>query len=323
MIIIAKKKPKIEKTKEEQPKQQKETITEVDCFLPTHFVDWHFFGGNIDAMLNEIPIRKLYVGCNNPDKKYRDTLEDFLSGRDDRIEFIDQYKLGIKTLGMQIVELMKRMSTPYFVFCHADARPTRHSFMILEADMFTEDPTDDRQVGIIESERVQYEYGRTDFPTVYAHYAFIKRSFSGYQLFRKEAVEHFFDKIEDDYIYRNEDIIWQNICENNGYRYVKTFGLHIHTCSNVNQRWTPQGVELTPKEARAKTFDMQIKGLIKYCTPTELAIDAWTAAIGVCISENGLDLFGEHFDYIQETNSEWLKPIKEKIIELLKYYAWR
>lgn len=317
---MAKKKPKVEKVKEELPKQQKEKISSIDCFLPCHFVDWQFFGGNIQAILKEIPIRKLYVGCNNPDKKYREDLKDSLS-KHDKIEFVDQ--LGIKTLGMQIVNLMKRCKTEFFVFLHADARPRRHSFMVLEADMFTEDPNDMRPVGIVESDRVQYEYGRTDIPTVYPYYAFRDRSFSGYQLFRKEAVENFFDKIEDDYIYRNEDIIWQNVCEQNGYRYEKSSGMHVHTCSNVNQRWTPQGVELTPKEARAKTFDMQVKGLIKYCKPTDLAVKAWTAAIGICISENNLDLFGEHFDYIQETNPEWLEPIKKKLIELLKYYAWR
>jgi hypothetical protein len=321
VIIIAKKKPIIKEIKEELPKQEKERITEVDCFVPCHFVDWGFFRSNIQAMLNEIPIRKLYVGCNNPKEEYLDDLRSFLS-KHEKIEFVDQR--GIKTLGMQIVDLMKRCTTEFFVFCHADAKPRRHSFLVLEADMLIPDPNDKRKAGIIESDRVQFDYTNPKkFPDQYPHYYYRDRSFSGYQLFRREAVEHFFDKIEDDYIYRNEDIIWQNVCEANGYRYVKSSGMHVHTCSVVNHQWTPQGVELTQKEARALTFDMQVKGLVKYCEPTELAVNAWRDAIGICISENGLDLWEFIDGYITETNPEWVTHIKKTLVDLLKYFVWR
>ena len=318
---MAKKKPELKEVKEEPPKQDPKKITEVDCFIPCHFVDWNYFGSNIRAMLDEIPIKTLFVGCNNPTNGYINDLRSSLS-KYDKIEFVDQR--GIKTLGMQIVDLMKRCQTEFFVFCHADARPRRHSFLVLEADMLIPDPNDDRKAGIVESDRVQYPYENPrDFPTEYPYYYYRERSFSGYQLFRKEAVEHFFDKIEDDYIYRNEDIIWQNVCEANGYCYVKSSGMHVHTCSNVNHQWTPQGVELTPKEARALTFDMQVKGLVKYCVPTELAVNAWRDAIGICIAENGIDLWEFIDGYIKETNPKWVEPIKKVIVDLLRYYVWR
>ena len=318
---MAKKKPELKEVKEELPKQDPKKITEVDCFIPCHLVDWNYFGSNIRAILDEIPIRTLFVGCNNPVNGYINDLRSSLS-KYDKIEFVDQR--GIKTLGMQIVDLMKKCQTDFFVFCHADARPRRHSFLVLEADMLIPDPNDDRKAGIIESDRVQYPYkDPKDFPTEYPHYYYRPRSFSGYQLFRKEAVEHFYDKIEDDYIYRNEDIIWQNVCEAKGYRYVKSSGMHVHTCSTVNHQWTPQGVEITPKEARALTFDMQVKGLVKYCVPTELAVNAWRDAIGICIAENELELW-EFIDvYIKETNPDWVEPIKKVIVDLLRYYVWR
>jgi len=320
VIIIAKKKPIKKEVKEEQPKPQKGEVNSVDCFIPSHFVDWNYFGSNIRAILDEIPIRKFFVGCNNPTKGYIDDLESSLS-KHDKIEFIDQR--GIKTLGMQIVDLMKRCQTDYFVFLHADARPTRHSFLVLKADMFTKDENDDRPVGIVESDRIQYAYeDPNDFPTEYPHYYYRERSFSGYQLFRKEAIKNFLEIAEDDYIYRNEDIIFQNVCEENGYRYVKSFGLHIHTCSNINHKWTPQGIELPYNEAHRITMEMQVKGIIKYCTPTKLAVNAWRDAFGIYCAQNNINIF-EYRDQIKEKYPKWAEAIEQSITELLRYFVWK
>lgn len=293
-------------------------IKECDCFVVAHYVDWNYFVKNIEAILEEVPVRTFYFGCNNPDKKYQKTLREFLEGYD-KIEYIDQ--TGIKTLGMQIVDLMKRCTTDYFVYCHADARPTRHSFLVLEADMFTEDPNDTRSVGIVESDRIQYAYNNPQlYPTEYPYYYYRSRSFSGYQLFRKEAIENFLDIAEDDYIYRNEDIIFQNVCERNSFRYVKSFGMHVHTCSNVNHKWTPQGIELPYEDAHRLTMEMQVKGIIKYCTPDDNTIKAWRDAFGVYCSQNDINIF-EYIESIQEP--EWKKAIEKAIIELLRFFVWK
>lgn len=309
MIIIAKKKPIIK----EEPKKDK--IKEVDVMAPVHFIDGTYFGSNVKSWLSELPTRRILVGCNNPNEKEYEGIKDFLS-QYDKIEFIDQR--GIKTLGMQIADLMKRMETKWFCYVHADAFLTRHSFLVLEAEINTKDENDDRPVGIIESERVSYNY--TDlkqYPDVYPHNYYRNRSFSGYQLFRKEAIENILEKIEDDYIYRNEDIIFQNICENNGFRYVKSFGMHVHTSSNVNQRWTPQGIELPYHEARKVTFDMQIKGIVKYCIPDEITKIAWRDGFGQCIRENNADLFGFIEDFVRKESPEWEVAIKEIIMDLI------
>ena len=281
-------------------------IEECDFICPSHFINWKYFGSTVKSWFDEIPIRKLFFGHTNFDEKISRTTEKFLS-QYDKVEFIEQ---DIKTLGMKIADLMKRVETEFFVYCHNDAFLTKHSFLVLEADM-------EDDVGIVESERVQYPYKKPKlYPTLYVSYHYNPRAFSGYQLFRKEAVEHILDKIEDDYMYRNEDLVFQNACENAGYRYVKSFGMHIHRCTKVNQIWTPQGKPV--ENAKALSYDMHVKGLVKYCTPTPIAVKAWRAAYGSCFRLSNMNIFDFVNDFVMKINPAWKEGIHKTIFELLE-----
>lgn len=319
-------KENIENIKTKIMKEKEKKIKSCDMIVPAHFIDWKYFSSNVKSWMKEIPIKTLYFGCNNPDEEYIMGLKEFLS-QYKKIKFIDQR--GIKTLGMQIVDLMKRVNTEFFVYCHVDAKPTRHSFLVLEADMFdvgdennneNNDHEFNRLVGIVESDRIQYPYiNAKEYPEVYPYYYYRPRSFSGYQLIRKEALNNFFEKVEDDYIYRNEDIIFQNVCKNNGFRYIKSHGLHIHTCSNTNHKWTPQGEALSKLEARKLTFEMQVKGIVKYTTPDDLTKAAWKSGFGSCVKESDLKIKDFLEDFVKKTNPEWIEAIWDIINELLQW----
>ena len=282
-------------------------IKEVDLICTSHHLNWNFFSNNLQSWLREIPIGTIYFGNNNPDKKYRDMVKDYLSSYE-RVEFIDQF--GIKTLGMNIADLMKRTSTELFVFCHADVEITPHAWLVMEADM-------NKKVGIIESERVQYPYENVkSYPTVYSHYHYRERAFSGFQLFRMEAIKDILERIEDDYIYRNEDIIFQNACINAGFEYKKSWAMHVH--SNVhttNHKWTPQGEEC--EDARAITFEMQVKGIVKYCTPNSLTKNAWRDGFGAYYKETRADLFDFIDNFVMKTNPVWKEAIQDTIMKLI------
>ena len=312
------KKPIEKKEIEEKKLKKSYFIKEVDFICPSHFVDWFFFEKNVESWLKEIPIRKLYFGCNNTNELYFEKVKNFMM-QFDNVEFIDQR--GIKTLGMCIADLMKRVETEWFVYCHTDAYLTRHSFLVLEAEINTKDEDDDRPVGIIESERVSYNYKlpKTQ-PTIYSYYHYRDRSFSGYQLIRKVAIENILSRIEDDWIYRNEDIIFQNVCKNNGYRYIKSMGMHVHTTSNINHQWTPQGEE-TPN-ARSLTFDMQIKGIVKYCSPDDITKITWRDGFGQCVRENIFETVEDLVEFtegfVKKENPEWEIVINEIFFDLIK-----
>lgn len=276
-------------------------INEISVICPIHFLSWNYFPSNLQSWFDELPIKTLYLGCNNKDKEFYESLKDYLSGND-KIEFIDQR--NIKTLGMQITDLMKRIEDTYFVYVHADAFLTKHCFLIMEAEM-------EDNVGIVESEHINYNEKEWILPKYWLN----PRSFSGFQLFRKKAIENILKVIEDDYIYRNEDIIFQNACEVAGYEFRKVWAVHLHYIT-VNSRWTPQGVEC--ENTKAITYDMQSKGIVKYCKPiSDITKKAWRDGFGGCIRYNNANIFDFIENFVKKVNIEWEKPIKKIISELL------
>ena len=289
---------------------KKQQQKKYDLICPTHYVDWKYFSSNVQSWFDNLPIKTLYLGNNNPDPKYRKMLKEFVEGFENAV-FVDQ--TGIKTLGYQITDLMKKTEGDVFIYNHADVRIAPHSILVMEATL-------EDDVGIVESERVQYDYEHPkEYPDQYPYYYYRTRSFSGFQLIRKESIWDIVEKIEDDYVYRNEDIIFQNACTKNGFRYEKALSaLHVHTCSMVNQKWTPQGEYTTDEETIAETFDMQIKGIVKYCTPDEITRVAWRDAFGVAFQKCGVDLFEFIEEFVMKVNPIWREAIQETISDLIR-----
>jgi len=226
-----------------------------DVIVPVYWIN-EYLEENIQSWFREIPIRNLYFGMNNPNVK--------IEFDHPQVKFLNQDNYN--TLGMCLADLMKRVETPWFVYLHSDVLLTEGSFSKMEKQMKEE-------VGIIESERLHWngEYYHEIPQYTYTNYHDSKRSYSGCQLFRTEVVKDIIEKIEDDYIYRNEDIIFQNACIEKGFKYVKDWALHIH--QTINTQWT------IPMN---DTNLMQWKGIIKYTQPNEYNIQALKDSLGWC-----------------------------------------
>lgn len=223
---------------------------EIDVICPVYWVNKYFYD-NIYSWLKELPYNNIFFGINNPKIEELTFFADLchkLLIRSGSLHSFNQHKL--KTLGACLRDLMKKVETSWFAFIHADAQLTPYCYQIMKKFMRP-------RVGIIESERVHFDgksYSMHDPP-----FSTYNRAFSGFQIFRKSAIESILDKIEDDYIYRNEDMIFQAECLKNGYRYEKTWAMHIH--QTTNKEWTFDKQEATK---------MQVFGLIKYTEPTKI-----------------------------------------------------
>lgn len=281
-----------------------------DLIVPTNLMDFKYFTSNVQSWYKYLPIKKLYIGSNCQDKKTYQGLKDYMDTKEN-VEFIDQR--GIQTLGMQITDLMKRTTTEWFIYCHSDVEIAKYSFLVMEAFKQEE------KVGIIESERVQYtKENPKHYPDQYPHYHYIPRSFSGYQLIYKPSIQDVIEEIEDDYVFRNEDIIFQNRCVANGYRYVKALSaLHVHTPTMTNLQWTPKGLFTTKEEAEKETYDMQVKGIVKYCVPDSISMEALFKALSVCHTRFGLDLFEFIKGFVSQTNPPWEEEIMKEMLQRL------
>lgn len=227
------------------PRKKIKIPQEFDVICPLYWVNKYFLK-NIERWFDEIPIGTLYFGVNNPNL----TIE----LDNPKIKIIDQRHH--KTLGPCLVDLMKYVKTEWFVYLHADVEPLRGSFKMLCKDL-------DDAVGIVESERILWD-GRIENGEPYfeqddlalRHRAL--RPYSGFQLIQKKAIEPILDKIEDDFVYRNEDIIFQSECLKNGLDYKKSWGLHVH--QRLQKQWTFD---------YNKSHYMQVMGILKYTEPNE------------------------------------------------------
>jgi hypothetical protein len=261
-------------------------MDKVDLICPIYHVDWNFLSSNIDSWNKELFLHRMIFGIATKDDEGFEMISNYLTGKFVNALIIDQRQH--KTLGYCLKELMDHVQTEWFVYVHADVELTDRSMYIMET--YCGEAT-----GIIESDRLHYD-GKE---YTYEPYYFADRSYSGFQLIRKEAIEPILSRIEDDFIYRNEDLIFQNACINNEYFYVKTLAMHIHQITTT-KNWTHK---------RFKTFDMQWRGLVKYTTPTDVTVDAAIAALRVCNQEFDADMANA----LTSMSLPWQKAIINKI----------
>jgi hypothetical protein len=255
-----------------------------DVICPVYWLNM-FFLDNLYRWFEEIPINTLYLGINNPLIQ--------IKSEEPRIKIIDQ--TNHNTLGACLSELMKTVETEWFVYLHADAEPVIGSFNSLKSDM-------KNYIGIIESERLHWaglmNKTRRIFSN-YENYHSKNRAYSGFQLIRKKAIEPILDKIEDDFIYRNEDLIFQHECKTNKFQYRKNLGLHVHQC--LFQRRT---------FSEADTNIMQVKGLIKYTQPNKITRNSIITSLRWCKNHEALTL-QEMLFFCYHYNPNWAEIVAE------------
>jgi len=242
----------------------------------------------------EIPINNLYIGINNPNVK--------VEIDHPQVKIIDQ--LHLKTLGGCLKDLMERVETRWFVYVHSDVQLSENGFEMMQGFIAP-------KVGIIESERVHWDgtYMIANSETIpqytYENYFERSRSFSGVQLIRKEAIEPLIKRLEDDFLYRNEDMIFQSECKKNGFEYKKTWAMHVH--QTINREWTKDW---------DTTHDMQWKGFVKYTDPNELNKIPCLSPLKALLHKKYRDI--QHvIIFCQMHNPNWAPTIVEA------YYEWK
>ncbi len=267
----------------------------MDLICPVYWLEEDLFEANLKSWIKELPINRIFLGVNNKDKLAYcyDLIEEY-----DQIYIIEQ--LEYKTLGACLAELMKQVTTDWFVFVHSDVRITPNAFRIMEPYM-------NSKTGIIESERLHWDgqcdkYGENGetiwFPSyTYTNYYNRNRAFSGFQIFQKKAVIDLINKIEDDYLYRNEDIIFQSECLEKGFDYIKTYAMHIHQV--IDPKWTFD---------RNSTNMMQWQGIVKYSNPNDINILACILPIRTLKDRIGLTIESV-LEFCWKHNARWAEHV--------------
>jgi len=269
----------------------------VDVIMPI-FNTNELWGKNLQSFYREIPINRLIIGdggCTD------DSIE--IANQFPRVKIIDQSNRN--SLGYCIKELIKNVETEWFIYLHAD--------VYLPGDWYDNMVKYQNKYDWFECYRkmtilVEY-WAQAENKAV--------RAYSGSQMGRKKAFKDVLPKIDDDYLYRNEDIIFRGLIEAAGFKYARisdTF--HYHQVMNKKGENEPKFKKVMIEKERdekweKRTYDMQARGIIKYLQPKKHLIESVNSSIAK-LSNLGVLNWPEFKKWVKKTNPVWLKYIRKK-----------
>lgn len=261
---------------------------------------------NLRSIYREIPVHRLLIGdggCIDNSlaivKKYP------------RVVIFDHKQY--KTLGFSIRKLIEAVATKWFAYLHSDVFLPEGWFDVMK--------------------KYQREYDwygcKMQITTLVecpdANSLTKKRPFAGSQIGRKSAFTPYLNEIEDDFVYRQEDYVWQNVVEKGGFKmgYVDEV-FHYHQQIHKDSPWARKVKRVTvemdwsPEElVRAST--MQVYGTVKYVKPTNY-LAAWISLDLAQLIELKKINWPEFKKWTGETNPAWQPYLKYWRVLLMRYY---
>lgn len=262
---------------------------------------------NLYSFFKEIPINRLLIGdggCTDGSVK--------IVKKFPRVKIIDQ--TSHNSLGYCIKELIENVETGWFVYLHAD--------VYLPEGWYDEMVRYQNKYDWYECNRkiaILVEYWSEEQNKE-------ERAYSGSQMGRTKVFENVVSKIEDDYLNRNEDIIFSELIKAEGFKYGRipdTY--HYHQVMNKRNEKEPSFEKIIIKKARdikwrKRTYDMQARGIIKYLQPKTYLVKTVNESI-LKLSEVGELDWSEFNRWVKKTNPVWLKHIKKSTLKetLIKF----
>jgi hypothetical protein len=209
---------------------------------------------NLISIYREVPVNRLLLG----DAGCAD--ETFVTARKfPRVHILDH--TSYKSLGYSVRELIKTVETEWFIYLHSDVYLPDGWFDAMRAH--------------------QGEYDWFGCPmriTALVEYPLVNRDrpYAGSQMGRKAAFMGGLDRIDDDYVYRQEDFVFARIVEDGNFRHGRvedTFHYHQvmpRLYGNDKRARKLRGMELDVEmgpDEELMTVETQVRGTIKYLRP--------------------------------------------------------
>jgi hypothetical protein len=214
----------------------------------------------------------------------------------------------LKTLGASIKALVGEVSTEFFAYLHSDVFLPSGFYKTL-----SETPLKNRWVESNRNSLIIHEESDGE-------YFLSERPYSGAQFGQSELLKSSLSQIEDDFLYRNEDLVIRELIEKSGGEYIKVEGLrHLHQSVTKNSENEPK-LKVAVSRVQdvgweSKVADMQFRGIIKYTSPvTNRGKSYLVGHVNESLKQlfilGALD-FETTIRWIRETNSDWLKHIRK------------
>lgn len=210
---------------------------------------------NLLSFYREIPINRLLIGDCGCDRHLLTVALEF-----PRVHVFDHRQYV--SLGYSLRKLIEAVQTEWFVYLHSD--------VYLPQDWFAHISSHRESLDWIECRPVL-----TTMVEIPLDHSRVHRPFSGAQLGRTSTFFGFLPKIEDDYLYRNEDIVLAELLKDAGGKYSRVYDVfHYHQEMAKPSPWERrvESVKFAwqmDKAEQERAYTMQIKGLVKYLKPRD------------------------------------------------------
>jgi hypothetical protein len=267
----------------------------IDVIVPLlHSTD--LWRENLKSYYQEIPISRLLIGDAGAIDGSPEIALEF-----PRVEVIDHTHLS--TLGASIADLISRVETEIFIYLQSDVflpngwlSPMKHG--LLKADW----------VGCPMEIVVLMNYS-LDYTG--------RRPLAGSQMGRTRAFNGVASKIDDDFVYRNEDFVFASLVRENGCTVGSVYDTyHFHQVMRrvtsgeaLDVRSIQINVDRDPAE-ELRVNKSQAFGLIKYCSPSDSeAKKELRGAVNAGLQSSAFTR-KELIDFAKSQNPLWLDDIK-------------
>jgi len=267
----------------------------VDVIIPVIHTN-ELWESNLISIYREVPVHRLLIGDGGCTDDTITKVKEF-----PRVEVFDHR--SFTSLGFSIRKLIEAVETDWFVYLHSD--------VYLPPNWFEEMRTHQEEYDWFECRQritalIEYEFEK------------INRALSGAQMGRAKTLQEVSSKIDDDFLYRNEDMILAGLIKENGYKYGQLEDVfHYHQVMYKQSAWLRKiksiqfEVELG-REEEARANMMQIKGLVKYLDPDDTYLQ------GIVVSLDRLQEMGElsesdFLKWVEDTKPAWRPLIAKEI----------
>lgn len=225
----------------------------IDVIVPVKSTNKNF-SQNIGLLSQFSWVKKIILGDSG---MHEDVLADVI--KLEKVEIIDQK--NIYSQGKCITELAEATTTEYFAYFHGDVTVPEEWFEIMKNEI--------QDSAILECLRI-YQYDICYTQAENKNQLGYRRPLSGTQLISKNKFLECTQNVHDDFLFRNEDLVFASLVQQAGYKYSKTEKTHhVHQIGfdrqneNVSYKNKVRLIS-EPSISDLKMFKNQLFGLIKY-----------------------------------------------------------
>ena len=270
-------------------------IDAVDVIIPVIHTN-ELWEANLRSLYREIPINRLLIGDGGC---IDDTVS--IAKKFPRVVVYDHRQY--KSLGYSIRKLIEEVETEWFIYPHSDVYLPEGWFDTMKK---YQDSYDWYGCRMCQTALIEYD---GDFE---------ERPWAGAQMAKKKAFEKGLAKIDDDYVYRQEDYVWRKLIQDGGFKegFVSdTF--HYHQLMYKPTPWGRKIAEVKLKlvmsrEEEVRMYDTQVRGLVKYLLPdSDWKIQTMDGGLFRLLELKELN-WREFRAWVKATNPAWLPYVSRR-----------